>query len=250
MSRGAPLAIVVIAALTLSACESSQTRSARLRAAAATRPVERGLAITRTNPDVRVESTTIVNDDKIGRSAAVVELHNTSKRPLAALPLLFTVAGAGGKKLFSNGLPGASPDLTTVPSLGPGDTLSWVNDAIVNVKGGRAVDARVGEPATAPATGSAAPPQLRLSAVRLETDPVDGVTATGRVFNPSQIPQERLVIFATARRGAKIVAAGRAVVPLVKPGSAGARFTIFFVGDPTGAKLRIQAPAVTMKTKP
>lgn len=248
MIRGAPLAIVVLATLALAACESSQSRSARLRAAAANRPAERGVQVGRANPDVRIEAATIINDAKAGRSAAVVELRNTSTRPQAALPLLLTVTGAGGKKLFSNNLPGASADLTTVPSIAPGDTLAWVNDAIVGIPGATAVAARVGEPATAPTTVAA--PQLRLSKVRLETDPIDGVTAVGRVFNPSQIPQERLVIFATARRGSRIVAAGRGVVPVLKPGEAGAPFKLFFVGDPAGAKLKLQAPAVSLGTQP
>jgi hypothetical protein len=246
MTRGSILAIVLVAPLALAGCESTQTRSARLRAAASHRAPERKLQIARTNPDVRIAAATLVNDARAGRSAAVVELHNTSRRTLAALPLLFTVTGAGGKKLFSNDLPGASPDLTTVPSLAAGDTLTWVNDAIVGVRGGSAVDARVGEPAKPVATAATSPPRLRVSGVRLERDPIDGVTAVGRIVNASSIAQERLVIFATARRGARIVAAGRAVVPVLRPGAKGARFTLFFVGDPTGAKLRLQAPAVSL----
>jgi hypothetical protein len=246
MTRGSVLAIVLVAPLALAGCESTQARSARLRAAASHRAPERGLQIARTNPDVRVAAATLVNDARAGRSAAVVELRNTSRRTLAALPLLFTVTGAGGKKLFSNDLPGASADLTTVPSLAAGDSLTWVNDAIVGVPGGRAVDARVGEPAKPVPAAATSPPRLRVSGVHLERDPIDGVTAVGRIVNASSIPQQRLVIFATARRGARIVAAGRAVVPVLRPGAEGARFTLFFVGDPTGAKLRVQAPAVSL----
>jgi hypothetical protein len=250
MTRGGALVILALAPLALAGCESSQARSARERAAASHRVREQGLRIARTNPDVRVAATTLVNDAHAGRSAAVVELRNTSRRTLAALPLLFTVTGAGGKKLFSNDLPGASADLTTVPSLAPGDTLTWVNDAIVGISGGRAVDVRVGEPSAPVAAGGAAPPRVRVSGVHLDHDPIDGVTAVGRVVNASSIPQQRLVIFATARRGGRIVAAGRAVVPVVQPGAKGARFTVFFVGDPTGAKLSLQAPAVNLGRQP
>jgi hypothetical protein len=250
MTRHGALAIVVLGPLALAGCESSQARSARLRAAASHRAPERGLRIARTNPDARAAAATLVNDPRAGRSAAVVELRNTSRRTLAALPLLFTVTGAGGKKLFSNDLPGASADLTTVPSLPAGDTLTWVNDAIVGVRGGRAVDARVGEPARPVPTATVAPPRLRVSGVHLERDPIDGVTAVGRIVNASPIPQQRLVIFATARRRGRIVAAGRAVVPLLRPGARGAPFTLFFVGDPTGARLRLQAPAVSLGRRP
>jgi hypothetical protein len=248
MIRGGALVLVALAPLALASCESSQTRSARLRAAASHRATEHGLRIARPNPDVRVAAASLVND--AGRSAAVVELRNTSRRTLAALPLLFTVTGAGDRKLYSNDLPGASADLTTVPSLPAGDTLTWVNDAIVGVRGGRAVAARVGVPATPVPAATTPTPRLRLSGVHLERDPVDGVTAVGRVVNASSIPQQRLVIFATARRGGRIVAAGRAVVPLVRPGAKGARFAVFFVGDPTGAKLRLQAPAVSLGRRP
>jgi hypothetical protein len=249
MTRGGPLAIVVLAALTVAACESSQTRSARLRAAAGHRVAEKGLVITRANPDVRVAGTAILTDAERGRSAAVIEVTNTSRRTLAGLPLLFTVTGAGGKKLFSNGGPGASPDLTTVPSLPPGDTLAWVDDAIIDVTGGLAVDARVGEPAK-PAATAAKAPAMRLAGVALDRDPVDGVTVRGRVVNPTTTTQERLVVFATARRDGKLVAAGRAVVPVLKPGGKGAPFTVFFVGDPRGAKLQVQAPAVNLGSAP
>ena len=245
MSLGAPIAIAVLAALVLSACESSQSRSARLRSEAGSQPVEKGLSIGAANPDVRVEDTTIINDEEAGRSAAVVTVRNTSGRLLAALPLVFTVTGADGGKLFTNNLPGSSPDLVTVPSLAAGDTLSWVDDAIVGVTGGRAVDARVGAPAKTAAATSA--PRLRISGVRLERDPIDGVTAEGRIENRSATVQERLVIFATARRAKKIVAAGRAVVPSVKA-RATEKFVVFFVGDPTGAKLELEAPAVNLAT--
>jgi hypothetical protein len=250
MSAAAALVLVVMAGLALSGCESSQTRSARLRPAAGARKAEQGLKIGRSDHDVRIESATLLSDARAGRSAAVVVLHNTSARPIAALPLLFTVTGAGGRRLFSNDLPGASADLTTVGSLPAGDTLTWVDDGIVGVAGGRGIDARVGVP-PAPALAHAPPPPvMRLAGVHLDRDPVDGVTAVGRVVNPASVPQERLVVFATARRGGRIVAAGRAVVPLVKPGGAGARFTVFFVGDPTGAKLRLQAPAVSIASAP
>jgi hypothetical protein len=191
--------------LLLSGCESSQSKSARLR------------------------------------SEAVITLRNSSRRTVTALPLLFTLTDAAGKAVFSNDTPGASADLTTVPSLRPGGTLAWVNDAIVDVAGAAAVEAKVGVGAAAPG----GTPRLRLSKVRLESDPIDGFTAVGKVFNASAVTQERLVIFAVARRGTKIVAAGRAVVPSVKRGRKGVRFTLFLVGDPRGARLSLAAPPVT-----
>jgi len=244
MSGGRLAAIACIAAaavLVLSGCESSQSTSARLRSEAKRSAPERGLRITRVSPDVRVTASTVLTDVKAKRSAAVITLHNTSSRAQTALPLVFTVTDAGGRQLFTNASPGASADLTTVPSLPPGATLAWVDNAIVNVTGATGVDAKVGVGKAA----ASAVPRLRLAKVKLETDPVDGTTAVGKVFNESKLAQQRLVIFAVARRGGKIVAAGRAVVPTVKPGPKGASFTIFFVGNPRGARLSVSAPPVS-----
>jgi hypothetical protein len=235
-----------VAALLLSGCESSQSKSARLRSQSKLSAPEQGLKIGRVSPDVRVTASTVLNDARAKRSAAVITLRNTSARAQAALPLAFSVADAAGKTVFSNDAPGASADLTTVPSLPPRGTLVWVNDAIVNVTGAQSVAAKVG-------TGKAAPgaePRLRLSKVALHTDPIDGVTAVGKVFNNSTVAQQRLVIFAVARRGGKIVAAGRSVVASVKPGPKGARFTVYFVGNPRGAKLSLAAPPVNFGGRP
>ncbi|MDQ3722634.1 MAG: hypothetical protein M3376_06110 [Actinomycetota bacterium] len=246
MSGGSVAAIAcagVLAVLILSGCESSQTKSARLRAAAKSADPEKGLAIKRAHPDVRVTDSTVLTDKTSKRSAAVITLRNLSRRTQTALPLLFTLTDASGKEVFSNDLAGASADLTTVPSLKPGGTLVWVNDVIVNVAGATAAEATVGVGKQA----GGAPPRLRVAKVRLENDEVDGATAVGMVYNDSTVVQNRLVIFAVARRGSKIVAAGRAVVPKLKPGPKGARFTLFFVGDPGRAKLSVTAPAVSFR---
>jgi len=230
-----------VAVLVLSGCESSQSKSARLRAASQNAAPEQGLRLGRVNPDVRVTASTVLTDTTAKRSAAVITLHNTSRHTLSALPLLFKLTDATGKEIFSNDSAGASADLTTVPSLSPGGTLVWINDVIVNVAGAKGAEAKIG--VGEQVKGKV--PQLRLSTVRLDSDPIDGVTAAGRVFNDSAVIQTGLVIFAVARRGAKIVAAGRAVVPRVKPGRKGVRFTVFFVGDPRGAKLSLAAPPVS-----
>lgn len=235
----------VCAALALTGCESTQTRSARLKANASSQAVEQGLQITRDNPDVRVEAATVLTDPRSKRSAAVITLHNTSGRLAAALPLVFELRDAGGQDVYTNASPGAAGDLVTVPSLAPGERLTWVNDAITGVAGARSVAARVGVPAQ-PATVPRAP-RLRVGKVHLRTDPVDGLTAVGRVVNLSTVTQERLVIFAHATRGGRVVAAGRAIVPILKPGAKGATFTVFFVGNPRGAKLELQAPAVELE---
>ena len=239
------LATTCLAATALAGCESSQTRSARLKAAAATSAPEEGLRIARPNPDVRVTSSVLLTDKRAKRSAAVITVRNTSDRALPALPIVFALTDAAGKQVFSNNSPGASTDLVSVPSLGPGATLTWIDDAIVNVAGASADKARVGAPLATATPATPRVPEPKISGVQLERDESGVATAVGRIVNASTIAQDRLVVFATARRGGRIVAAGRAVVPLLKPGAKGSRFTVFFVGDPTGAKLTLQAPPVT-----
>lgn len=242
-ASAAVLGLGALATLLLASCESSQTKSASERSQARLDAPEQGLKIDRLNPDVRVMSSAVLTDASSKRSAAVITLRNTSRREIAALPLAFTLSDAGGRELFTNASPGAGADLTTVPSLPPGGTLSWVHNAITDVAGATAVHARVG----AGAADVGQVPALRLSTAKLGRDPVDGTIAVGKVFNRSQITQQRLVVFGVARRAGKVVAAGRAVLPTVKPGLKGASYTMFFVGDPRGAKLSIDAPPVTFR---
>jgi hypothetical protein len=52
------------------------------------------------------------------------------------------------------------------------------------------------------------------------------------------------VVYAIARKGGRIVAAGRAVLPEVGQG-ASVPFQAYFVGDPKGARIEATAPPST-----
>ena len=65
--------------------------------------------------------------------------------------------------------------------------------------------------------------------------------AIGNVANRSAVEQRRLVVFAVARKGDRVVAAGRAIVERLAPGKS-AHFTAFLIGDPRGAELSAAAP--------
>ena len=56
------------------------------------------------------------------------------------------------------------------------------------------------------------PPRVTVTPPRLEQDPVSGVAAVGFAANRSKIDQRKLVIFAVARKGSRVVAAGRAQI--------------------------------------
>ena len=89
-------------------------------------------------------------------------------------------------------------------------------------------------------------PRITLSRPRLEQDPVSGVSAVGFAANRSRVEQRKLVIFAVARKGGRVVAAGRAQVNRLKPGKR-ARYTIFFIGNPRGARISVAAPPTRLK---
>ena len=85
-----------------------------------------------------------------------------------------------------------------------------------------------------------------MQAPHLENDPTSGISAVGRVTNRSSILQRKLVLYCVARRGARIVAAGRGGIDRLKPGKS-ARYTIFFIGNPKGARLTVAAPPTTLR---
>ena len=69
--------------------------------------------------------------------------------------------------------------------------------------------------------------------------------AEGNIVNHSSVSQQELLVDALARRGGKIVAAGRAVLQQV-PAGATTRFQTFFIGPSKGAQLQVSAPPTTL----
>ena len=96
-------------------------------------------------------------------------------------------------------------------------------------------------PAPAHRPAPRALPQIDVSNLKVEGDPSSGLAVVGDVVNRSQVEQRRLVVFVVGRQGAKVVAAGRAIVPKLGPG-AKAHFSAFPIGNPTGARLEASAP--------
>jgi hypothetical protein len=155
------------------------------------------------------------------------------------------VRDAHGKVLWRNDAPGLEAGLTHIALIAPGQTVTWVNDQVQAVGGKPASVAAIigaGKPAPAGATGV----RVTVGAATLEGDPVSGVTAGGQVVNGSAINQPNLVVDAVARSGGKIVAAGRAIVPLLKA-HGHERFQAYFIGNPRGAQLQLAAQPATFR---
>lgn len=235
------LAAAACCTLLLAACESTQTKSARLAAQAGHLKTQRGLRIAHASKVVKVQRATVLRD--ANGTAAVVALRNTSKRTQARVPLLIDVRGKGGKSVFKNDDPGLDPALTGVSVLLPGQQLLWVNDQVLASGPARRVRVKVG-----PQRGKAPVklPQLALAPPKLESDPTSGVLAVGKVTNRSAVEQRNLVIYAVARKGERIVAAGRGALERLKP-RASATYQVFFIGNPQSARLTLAAPPTTLR---
>lgn len=230
------LAVLALAALALAGCESTQSKSAKLERAAQRSKHEKGLVIGAQDKDIKVERTTMLQD--ANGAATVVELRNESRGSLVGLPVSVQVLDKASKPLYANDAPGLDASLVSIASLAPGAELAWVNDQVTIAAPGESVVAKIGVGAK---PGPAQLPQLEVTGLKAQADASGERAITGDVDNRSQVEQRRLVIYVTARKGADVVAAGRAIVERLAPGKR-AHFSVFPIGDPTGAELSAAAP--------
>lgn len=236
-----PLAAAAAACLAFAGCESTQDRSARLAKQGDAPFKEKGLHVGRESRSVKPGATEVLKD--ANGTAVVVALRNDSKTSLAGVPVAIDVEDGHGKSVFKNDAAGIEPSLTSVAVLRPGERMDWVNDQIAPAGTPKKVKVRVGvEKGKAPATL----PKVTLSSPSLENDATSGVNAAGFVKNASKLEQRKLVIYAVARRGSRVVAAGRANVARLRPGKR-VRFHVYFIGNPRGAKLTLAAPPTVLQ---
>ncbi|HLL91687.1 MAG TPA: hypothetical protein VK252_02015 [Solirubrobacteraceae bacterium] len=234
-------AAVVMAALALVGCESSQEQSARLErvaklAAAHETRVNKGLTIARESTDVKVLSANVVTSSE--GAVAVVTVRNDSSWTLASVPIAIDVRNARGQTLFQNEVAGLEPALTAISLVPAHGEAMWVDDQLPRSGQPASVAVRIGEvPAVSGPT-----PRIEVQGLHPEEA---GAGAAGTVRNRSHVAQRRLVVFVVARRAGRLVAAGRAVLAELSPG-ASAPFQVFFVGSAAGASLRASAPATTL----
>jgi hypothetical protein len=235
-------ALVTLLAGSLTACETTQDTSNRLARQAKGMIHQKGLSVTRLNPDVRVEGTFVLHDSN--GTAAVVALKNAGRAPEVDVPVSIAVTGRGGATLYRNDAGGLERSLVALSLLPSGASTYWVNDQVVSALPARAVQARIGLPR---GHVPASVPRIRLSSVQLGSDQ-NGSFAKGIVENDSKVPQKRLVITGVAVKGTRVVAAGRGIVDLVPPAPTNkpTRFTIFFIGNPKGGRLLLSAPPTVL----
>ena len=176
--------------------------------------------------------------------AAVVELRNNGKGAQAGLPVSIAVTDAKGKALYRNDVAGLEDSLVSMALLAKGEDAFWVNNQITATGKPAKVQAKVG---AAKGKVPARVAELRHRRRQTESDS-DSVYVTGTIANRSTVAQKRLTIFCVARKGSKIVAAGRAILDaLPAAGAKPTKFTVFFIGNPKGAKLSFSAPPTVLE---
>jgi hypothetical protein len=233
------LAFVVLAGVTLTACQSSQDKAKAIQEqaqASAPKP----LVIPKPNKDVKVTDTTLLHDQN--GDAVVVELKNESKQTLANVPILVDIRDAKGKTVYKNDTAGLDFALNHIAVLKPGETFDWVNDQVTGQ--GKTAKVTVGQP-----EGKAPPgplPELAVSPPKAGHD-FSGAKVSGTVTDKSKLDQDHLILFAVARSGGHIVAAGRGQIKALKIGARPAPYVIYFIGNPVGADVTIQAPPTVLQ---
>lgn len=230
------LVLVLLPAAGLSACESTADKSARIAkqgqkaiAASATLKIRR-------SADLRVARAVVVRGEG-GAVAAAVQVRNRGASAQRDVPVLIDVRGAHGTSLYKNDQIGLQPELQRLTSIGARRTAWWVNDQVTTAAPPRHVSARVG---AAPAAAPGSVPRVRLTGVRFDAD-ATGRYLTGTVVNPSRSVLRDVPVFAVALKGARVVAAGRAIVPKLPAHGSPKKtvFRLFFVGDPRGARVQL-----------
>jgi hypothetical protein len=227
-------------AVTLCGCESTQEHSAEEQHQAKHDVLaSQSTAVTKQSPSVKVLQSTVIHSSS--QTAVVVALRNTSTHTLENASIEVTVRDAHGSVLYQNDASGLEPSLSTVSLLLPGQETIWVDDQVTASGVPASASALVGEGTQA----SGSIPQLSISGTHQSAETGAEATLSGGVTNHSQTAQQNLVVYAVARRGVKIVAAGRAVLPEVPAAGTNVPFQIYFVGDPSGAQIQTSAPAST-----
>jgi hypothetical protein len=242
------LAALGALALTLSACESTESESARLGREGAKLIASAGTVGTGgTDPDIRVGQVALVQGS--GRTAAAVQLTNIGAGAQLGVPVLIDVRSSQGASLYRNDIQGLEPSLQQMPLLPAHASGWWVDDQVLASGTPSSVKVRVGAAKVSSPKATAAEPSspspsssgVQVSGISIGSEGIAGPYLTGSVVNHSGVAQHNMPIFAVALRGGRVVAAGRALVPnlLVSGHGSQTSFRIYLVGSPAGARIEL-----------
>ena len=231
---------LLLGAVSLGGCETTAEKSAKLeKAAKRIAPAQQqGLSVAHESSVVKVLSATLVHGTE--GTAAVLTLHNSSAKAIREVPISISVKDAHGATVYTNSTPGLAKTLTSLALLPARGDGVWIDDQITGT-GTKSLATKVGEGATVNGTA----PRLTIGETQLTKDPSGAATVEGTIANHSKAEQSELVVYALARNGGRVVAAGRAVLASLAPGSS-APFQAFFVGTPAGGRLQLSPPPTAL----
>jgi hypothetical protein len=213
----------------LSGCATTQDANKRASIQAdRTLASRNALELKGTDPDVQVVSTTVLNG-KDG-SAVVAVLRNRGDQPVNDLPI--EVGPEGGDPV--NARPNVPYFQSHAPAIAPGDQATWVYVSKDPLGSNRAF-VRVGAHPTAPLTTAGQVSELDTGGK------VDGSRVKAEVTNDTGVPQYDLDVYAVARKGGRLVAAGRADLEHLGVTNS-AHLTLPVIGDAKRARVQIFAP--------
>ena len=239
--RWAPAAVAV--GVLLSGCATTQQEAARLQLNdARIRASEQRTLVT--VPGDAVDVTRVTRLTAGGRTAFVVQVRNTGRRPVSDLPISVGIRVGRKRPVYINQ---QSPlELSYfdshLPLIAAGRSLTWVYTTGRHLPAhARAIAVVGGTPSNA-APGTNTPPVIRARAVAL-TPP--GVAGTSRLAvslrNLSSVPQYQLQVYAFAERAGRYVAAGDLTVPHLGSGAT-STLKLRILGRINHAPLQIEAP--------
>lgn len=227
--------LALLALAGLSACSSTQSRSAELEKENANVLLEEeGVTVEKEDPNIEVVATTLLSEAE--GTAVVVELRNDSGADLVDVPIAIDVRDAKGGSVYRNDAPGLEQALVAVPFIPAHGEATWVHDQVLAAGKPATVEVKVGVGGT-PFSGEQ--PAIEVSEPQLEGDPTSGIVADGDVVNRTGEDQNRLVLYAVARQGGEVVAAGRGAIEHLKPEAKKVPYNIYFIGNPEGAELSL-----------
>ncbi len=222
-------------AVTASACESTESESAKIGRQAGAAEVAGSLKLGKIDRGVRVSDVTPLSGG--GRKAIAVKLTQGSSRTQREVPLLVQELGAGAKVVYSNAT-GSETLLQRITLLPARKSIWWVDDEVLTSQSASSAQVTVG-------TGQSVASSTRAGALSATPTGVTGQAGSNSVgaelVNHTGKLQSNAPVFAVALRGTKIVAAGRAVVASLPAHGAAASLDIPLVGDATGAKIELTA---------
>lgn len=216
------LLVTTLGAGALAGCESTFDQNARAKLTAqrdlGTRTAKE---VTERTGDVRVDDVAIIRDEV--STAVVVDLHSEADRILTDLPITVGVVRDGEKIVLNR-----SADIEWfgkhIPAVAPGSKATWVFRSPPG-RGGKPGDepfARIGAPSALAAKDVNALPAIRATYAPTADAPLPTTPGEPReperppaagfarvqVASGTDVPQLRLPVYAVARDGGRVTAAG------------------------------------------